>query len=73
MLPKFLSLVLLLKHPEEAVGPLAHASDVEGEVAADLGGGADGERMPLTGGNSRDLDEDPITGTEVETLKLNII
>ena len=69
MLSKLLSLILLLEHPEETVGPLAHASDVEGEVAADLRGGADGERMPFTGGNSRDLDKYPITGTEVETLK----
>ena len=44
--------VLVLEQLVELVGPVTHSADVEGEVGANLGGGADRERMPLAAGNT---------------------
>ena len=44
--------VLVLEQLVELVGPVTHSADVEGEVGANLGGGADRERMPLAAGNA---------------------
>ena len=66
LLPQLLSLVFLLKESVQAVGPLSHASDVQGELAAHLRGAGDGEGVPLAAGHTRDLDKHPVPGTEVE-------
>ena len=64
--PLLLAGVLVLEVLVDSVGPLPDPADVNGEGVVDLGGGADGEGMPLEPGDLWDLDEDPVPGAEVE-------
>ena len=61
--------ILRLKLPVERVGPLAQAPDVQSQVARQLRGAADGEGMPLSRCDGRDLDEDPVARFEVEAWR----
>ena len=58
--------MLLLDQVVQGGRPLPDTADVQSELTVDLGRGADGEGVPLVGGDGRDVDENPIAGAEVE-------
>lgn len=65
----FQSLLLALEVLEELAGPVSNHPDVERDDVGLLGGRANGERVPLEGGDGRDVDEDVVAGLEGEVRR----
>ena len=64
--PLLQPLLLLLEVLVEAVGPVAHGSDVDGDHVGVFWSGGDGEGMPLELSDGGDVDVDVVAGLERE-------